>query len=31
MGYVVEGVKRDSLSVDDRFVDEIMMAKLLTK
>jgi RimJ/RimL family protein N-acetyltransferase len=29
MGYLVEGVKRDSLFVDDRFVDEIMMAKLL--
>ena len=29
MGYVVEGIKRDSLFVDDKFVDEIMMAKLL--
>lgn len=29
MGYLVEGVKRDSLFVDDKFVDEIMMAKLL--
>ena len=29
MGYLQEGVKRDSLSVDGVFVDEIMMAKLL--
>jgi RimJ/RimL family protein N-acetyltransferase len=30
-GYVVEGTKRDSLYVNDRFVDEIMLAKLLTE
>ena len=29
MGYFEEGVNRDSLFVDGRFVDEIMMAKLL--
>ena len=29
MGYVVEGIKRDSLYVGDNFVNEIMMAKLL--
>ena len=29
MGYLQEGVKRDSLFVDGVFVDEIMMAKLL--
>jgi len=29
MGYVEEGVKRESLFVDGAFVDEIMMAKLL--
>ena len=31
MGFVVEGIKRDSLFVDDEFVDEIMMAKLLVE
>lgn len=30
MGYFEEGVNRDSLYVDGRFVDEIMMAKLLS-
>lgn len=30
MGYVEEGVKRDSLFVDGRFVDEVLMAKILT-
>jgi len=29
MGYIEEGVKRDSLFVDGAFVDEILMAKLL--
>ncbi len=29
LGYVEEGVNRDSLRVDGRFVNEIMMAKLL--
>jgi RimJ/RimL family protein N-acetyltransferase len=29
MGYVTEGVKRESLFVDGAFVDEILMAKLL--
>ena len=31
MGYLKEGVKRDSLFVDGAFVDEIMMAKLLDR
>lgn len=29
MGYVEEGVKRDSMFVDGGFVDEVMMAKIL--
>lgn len=29
MGYIVEGRKRESLFVDNRYVDEIMMAKIL--
>jgi RimJ/RimL family protein N-acetyltransferase len=29
MGYLEEGIKRESLFVDGAFVDEIMMAKLL--
>ena len=29
LGYVSEGVKRDSLFVDGGFVDEVMMAKIL--
>ncbi|MGY8959361.1 MAG: N-acetyltransferase family protein [Alphaproteobacteria bacterium] len=30
LGYVAEGVKRDSLYIDGEYVDEIMMAKFLT-
>jgi len=29
MGYVEEGIKRDSMFVDGGFVDEVMMAKIL--
>lgn len=29
MGFMVEGIKQDSLRVNDRYVDEIYMAKLL--
>lgn len=29
MGFKIEGVKRDSLQVDERYVDEYYMAKLL--
>ncbi|MEM7373322.1 MAG: GNAT family N-acetyltransferase [Bacteroidota bacterium] len=31
MGYQIEGTKRDSYQIDDRFVDEYLMAKLLIK
>ena len=29
MGFMVEGIKQDSLRVNDRYIDEIYMAKLL--
>jgi RimJ/RimL family protein N-acetyltransferase len=31
VGYAVEGTKRDSLYIDDQYVDEIIMSKFLNE